>query len=171
MELRLELIDAGRGVRMTTRGVVPGRLIVDAHRSMLERHLEQFAGCRYWFSDHSQLQALGIDADDTREVAALGRDLVRANPDLVIGALASGDLEYGILRMWQAHADDLDWRTRISRDENQLRAWMDEQLGTATAPRAAAVGAPVFLAGSDADCPGACDGGSRQELDSHPSTE
>ena len=147
MELRLEIVDTGRGVRLTTDGIVPGRLIVEAHRAILDDHLEQFARCSYWFSDHSRLRALEIDADDAREVADIGRSLAQANPALVVANLASGDLEYGILRMWQAHADDLGWRTRTSRDEKRLLAWMRGQLGPDIAPRAAAVDAPLFLGG------------------------
>lgn len=148
MELRLEIVDAGRGVRLTTDGIVPGSLIVEAHRAILDNHLERFAACSYWFSDHSRLRALEIDADDAREVAGIGRSLARANPGLVVANLASGDLEYGILRMWQAHADDLGWRTRTSRDEEQLLVWLRQQLGPDTDPWSAVVGAPLYLSGS-----------------------
>lgn len=145
MELRLELVDAGRGIRLTTEGIVPGNLIVRAHRAILEDHLDRFADVRYWFSDHSRLRALEIDAEDAREVAWIGRNLARANPGLVVANLASGDLEYGVVRMWQAHVDDLGWRARTSRDETQLLAWMRELLGPDIDPRSTSLS--LFRAG------------------------
>lgn len=145
MYLAIEFIDAGRGVRLITRGRVPGVLIVDAHRIFVEKHLETFSRSSYWFSDHTMLKAALLDQAHARSVATLCIRLAQANPSLVVGNLVPGDLEFGMVRTWQSLADATGWRVGTFRGEAKLRAFFEATVGRAIELHAPADAAPVLV--------------------------
>lgn len=137
MRLTLEFMDAGRGVRLSTDGNVPGRLMVRAHRSFAREHLERFARCRYWYSDHSRVSGLHWTAADASEIAFISEALARVNPGLVIANWVPADLAFGMARMWEALASEVGWRVLTGRTAEPLHDWLSEQVGATVDPLAA----------------------------------
>ena len=88
MRLTLEFMDADRGVRLRTDGDVPGATMVSAHRAFARDHLDRFASCRYWYSDHSRVTGLQWSTAHAAEVAFICETLARVNPELVVANLA-----------------------------------------------------------------------------------
>lgn len=145
MYLAIEFMDAGRGVRLTTRGKVPGGLLIDAHRIFADEHLEAFARADYWFSDHSALEAVLLDHAHARSVATIDTRLAVANPDLVVGNLVPGDLEFGMARTWQALAEQTGWQVGTHRNEDSLQAFFEQTLGKRVDLHGPADAPPVVL--------------------------
>ena len=145
MYLAIEFMDAGQGVRLITRGQVPGALIVEAHRILAEKHLEAFARATYCFSNHTALQAVLLNQSHARSVATIDTRLAVANPALVVGTLVHGDLEFGMVRIWQALADETGWRVGTFRDEQKLQGFFEETLGKKVDLHGPADGSPVVM--------------------------
>ena len=145
MYLAIEFMDAGSGVRLITRGKVPGALIVDAHRIFADKHLDAFARARYWFANHSALEAVLLQHSHARSVATIDARLATANPGLVVGSLVPGDLEFGMVRTWQSLADQTGWRVGTFRDEQGLQTFFEETLGMNVNPHGPADGPPVVV--------------------------
>ncbi|MCC5886594.1 MAG: hypothetical protein JJT88_09180 [Gammaproteobacteria bacterium] len=145
MYLAIEFVDAGRGVRLIARGKVPGTLIVEAHRTIAAEHLEAFARARYWFANHSALEGVLLEHSHARSVATIDERLCAANPGLVVGSLVPGDLEFGMVRTWQALADQTGWRVGTFRDEQKLRTFFQECLGRGVDLYGPADGPPAVI--------------------------
>lgn len=145
IELSLELVDGGRGIRLKTRGVVPGAVFIGAHMAMAEERQADLSHCRYWFSDHSRLDARLLDSVDASTVARLGERLMVRLPGLAIANLAGDDLTFGMLRMWEGLAEGSTWVSRTFRDRAEIRPWLSEAAGMDVDPDAAPVGSPIYL--------------------------
>lgn len=145
IELRMELIDAGRGIRLTTQGVVPGAMFIHAHMTLAEERKVDLSRCRYWFSDHSALDARLLSAVDATTVARLGARLMEQLPDLAIANLAGNDLAFGMLRMWESQSEEIRWQSRTFRDRSATIPWLREATGLAVDPEAPALGGPLYL--------------------------
>jgi len=149
--LAIEFVDAGSGIRLVTRGAVPGALIVNAHRTIADEHLEAFARVTYWFANHTALNASPLEHSHARSVAVTDVRLTQANPGLVVGSLVPGDLEFGMVRTWQSLADRTGWRVGTFRDEQNLQAFFEESIGRSIDLHGPADGPPVVVyAESDA---------------------
>lgn len=145
MYLAIEFMDSGNGIRLITRGKVPGALIVDAHRIFAEEHFEAFARARYWFSNHCALEAALLNHVHARSIANLCTRLATDHRQLVVGNMVPGDLEFGMVRTWQSLADQTGWRVGTYRDEQKLKAFFEENLGKSIDLYGPADGPPVVM--------------------------
>lgn len=145
MYLAIEFMDAGQGIRLITRGRVPGALLVDAHRTFAEEHGRAFAAARYWFSNHCALEAVLLDHAHARSIATLCTRMAVEHPRLVVGNMVPGDLEFGMVRTWQALADQTGWRVGTYRDEPRLQAFFEEHLDKNVDLHGPADGPPVVV--------------------------
>lgn len=148
MYLAIEFMDAGSGLRLIAKGQVPGALLVEAHRLIAERHLDAFCQARYWFSNHSALDAALLEHSHARKVATLSSRLAASHPHLIIGSLVPGDLEFGMTRTWQALAEQTGWQVGIHRDEQGLQRFFEQAVGRPIDLHGPADGPPVVAFGA-----------------------
>ena len=130
----VELVDGGRGVRLVSAGPVTGEAFVQVHEAVLDAEPGSLEAVRYWFSDHSRLDAVNLYGADAAAVSDVGRRLRERMPDLVIVNMAFGDLEFGILRMWEAFSADHGWPSAIVRRTEEVRPALKALLGEAADP-------------------------------------
>jgi hypothetical protein len=55
----------------------------------------------------------------------------REHPRICLATVVSGDLGYGIVRMWYGHAESVAWRCRLFRDRAEADRWLREEVDPA----------------------------------------
>lgn len=100
---------------------------MNANYAFLERFSHLLESADYWFSDYSHMKIVGITSEHAREIATLAVNAGKAR--LALATLCTGDLEFGMTRMWQALADDAHWDVCVTRDRESVVSWLAGRLG------------------------------------------
>jgi len=132
--VEVKIIDGGRGIRLVSQGAVTGETFVRVHQAVADAAPGVIDDVRYWFSDHSLLSAVHLRGMDAAAVAEVGLRLVERLPHLVVVNLARGDLEYGMLRVWEARSAGHGWPTETVRRAEEVAPALERLLGEAVDP-------------------------------------
>jgi hypothetical protein len=126
--MTFHLLDAGSGILMTARGLVPGPRFADILGDFMDRFPHVLDAADYWISDYRGF--------DPRELVAAHVPAIRLataplfHHGLVVANHAPGDVEFGMTRMWQGQLADEEQhqRTTVVRDWDVLLRWIGERI-------------------------------------------
>jgi hypothetical protein len=67
-----------------------------------------------------------LSTEDLIELARFSRKLQTVRGTGKAAILVSGEVDFGVARMFQAYADALPWETMVSRDLKEVMEWLGE---------------------------------------------
>lgn len=77
-------------------------------------------------TDCTEVRECNVSVDVMKQYASVG---FATNPDVFYIAVLPSDSQYGMGRMWQAHADGANQRTRLVRSREEAEAYLLKKLG------------------------------------------
>lgn len=119
--------DNGQGVITKCSGVLTA---TDFIRAIRERYRpeEALQRIRYYLTDHSDVTAFEMTADDIIKLTRITREASLKNPGICLATVVGDDLGYGIVRMWHGYAHEIAWRYRIFRGREDAEQWLREEV-------------------------------------------
>lgn len=124
MGIKTEFIDDGNGVLHTGTGIVQGREIIDGVSSVLEA-AKRGMPLRYSITDLSNITKVEITSNEIRDIAHINIQTSHIISRRTLVVIVASSLHYGLARMWEVYAEPTNWNTRVFRDANEAKAWLN----------------------------------------------
>lgn len=80
-------------------------------------------------ADCTEVRECNVSVDVMKQYAGVASVVCATNPDVFYIAVLPSDSQYGMGRMWQAHADGANQRTRLVRSREEVDAYLLKKLG------------------------------------------
>jgi len=120
MPYSTEFVDNNRGVIHTGQGVVLGTEIL-AGAIALHAHASTL---RHGLVDLTDVEELHISTAELQLIAAENQKTARIATAVVVAVAASGNLAYGLSRMWEVFAESTGWVINVTRSRVEAEAWL-----------------------------------------------
>ena len=78
--------------------------------------------------DYRKVKSMDLTTGDIQRLAEHDKRAAMINPHIVVAVVHSGDLGFGMSRMWQAYTTEFPFVSRIFRSMDEARTWVVEQL-------------------------------------------
>lgn len=124
-----EYVDGNKGVLKTGVGVLTaGDVITSAIRE--GENPARSRQVQYGLIDLTQVTDMKVTGEQVRQVVEANRKTSSYTPpgQVRIATIAPNPLTYGMSRMWQMLADDLNWKIQIFRSRPAAIAWLIKEL-------------------------------------------
>lgn len=115
--------DGGALVKFTGRHSYHETMEADRKLAADEKH--PIAHVPYILYDLRGAESFDYPADAIKDVSAADAETFARNPELKMVVVARGDLEYGVVRMWQAWLGDLEDKTKLFRSMVEAEEWIN----------------------------------------------
>jgi hypothetical protein len=116
------------GLLIRGRGVVTGAELIEANTEIYSSP-ETTASVRYQLVDLSDVERGVADPAEIQQLAEQDQSAAALNPTMVIAIVGSGDVPYGLARMWEAYVAER-FPTRVFRRREEAEAWLAAKVGT-----------------------------------------
>ena len=126
MPIQIKYIHDGIGIEFIGSGVVTGAEIKEARQEIYRDEVLQ--KLRYQIVDRTDITEFDVSNEDIRSMAEKDKTIAKDHPDIVVAIVSASDLQYGISRMYQAHAGESAFVTEIFRDRESADKWIESQL-------------------------------------------
>jgi hypothetical protein len=126
--IKINYLDGGKGIEIIASGVVNGEEIISAHDEIYSE--ENLKKQKYQIIDRTHCAEYNVSAKKVKRIAELDKAAARSNQDIIIAMIASSQLQFGISRMWEIHAEESQFVTKVFRDRKSADEWIKERLGT-----------------------------------------
>jgi hypothetical protein len=133
MPLHTCVLADGRGVVQTGEGIVTAEEIL-ADLVALRGDSSGQANHEYVLVDFSRVTRIVARASDLERFVHAQQSVAMAAPRVAIAIAASGDVVFGLSRMWEGMAAHLSWEKAVFRTRAEAIAWLREQRGPLDIP-------------------------------------
>ena len=128
MPISVRDIDNGLGNLWSGHGVLTGEEYLAATRNFYAQDDNKIASYRFSLSDYTGLTEADISPDEIRAAVHLAQHAIAINNDLAVAIAASGDLPFGLARMWSLLIEDSEWAIRVFRDPDDAKGWLRDHM-------------------------------------------
>jgi hypothetical protein len=128
MPVTIHSLDEARGILVRGWGRVDDAEFLAAHLTHFSADPEFLSLQWYAIANWSGLLDTDIAPASLKAVAQLCVAAARVNPHVLLAMVGSGDLPYGLSRMFEVLAEDTGWAMESFRDEPAARRWIQEQI-------------------------------------------
>lgn len=84
----------------------------------------------YSIADFTKVEKFDVTSEGIRNSSKLAAEIESINKNIILVAIMPTDLEFGMGRMWEAHAYPSNIKTKVFRDRVEAENWIKEQLKT-----------------------------------------
>jgi hypothetical protein len=127
MPLSWEVRDGGAEVVVTAWGAVSDADVLRIVTEVLQS-AEVMQRARRFLSDYSAAERMDIRSETVHTVAAAALEVARRLPaPVTVAQVATGDLAFGLLRMFELTFGVLGWPIATFRDVGEARAWLTRE--------------------------------------------
>jgi hypothetical protein len=127
MPVEITYFDDDAGVLFLYHGTVTGKELIEA----VEKHFsseERMQKYRYGLIDGSGVEALDVSTGEIETLVSLNKRAEGIITDGVLAHVATADVAFGMVRMWQAMMEKVNWETYVSRSRDDAVAWLAERV-------------------------------------------
>jgi len=117
-------VNRGHCVVQVGSGVVLGSEILAGAHAVSE-HVQGGAELTHGLVDLSDVTELHLSAEEVELIALENRIAAASMPPATVAVIATRDLAFGLARMWEAMVSGTNWRTRVFRDADAAREWLN----------------------------------------------
>jgi hypothetical protein len=128
MPTETHYVDGGKGMQHRCHGVMTSIEILAMAR-MDAVDVEATRKLKYFLYDMSGVTDLQISTDTVAKLVESNRAIAEFSKGLVGAVVAPNPLAFGMSRMWQNFAYDIDWKVQVFQDRAVAIQWLREQLG------------------------------------------
>jgi len=130
MPVNVNLIQGGIGIVFLSDGIVLGREIIEANRTIYTR--ENLLRLKYKIIDRTNCTEYCVSGAEMQTIAAQDQIASEVNPNILFLHIATTPVQYGMIRMWQAYIDETGLRSEIFEDRASADAWLKDNLRCAS---------------------------------------
>lgn len=124
MPVQINNLQDGIGIEFISSGVVTGKEIIEANRKIYTR--ENLLRLKYKIIDRSTCTDYRVTPEEIRLIADQDIEASKINKNIVIVLVSSTPLQYGMTRMWQVHAEDIGFQSKIFKDRESADEYINE---------------------------------------------
>lgn len=122
--------DGGLGTIVTCKGKITESAYLDFYTKHLTQNEFQLHKFKYSLTDYTGLTEVNVSSKAIKEVAALTREAIEADPGCVTAIVANEDLIFGMVRMWEIQATDSDSLIMVFRKREEAEEWIRHKVLT-----------------------------------------
>lgn len=102
----------------------------DIIQSCVERTFskEDMKNLKFIKDDLMDVTDFNVTADGIRTCALFAEKVSDLNKDVAHISIVPSDLLYGMSRMWQAYADDTEWKMNIAKSREEAEIWLKDNI-------------------------------------------
>lgn len=89
---------------------------------------EKIKNIVYQIIDYTDVEDVSFSDTDIDVVALQDRKAYDVNPDMLIAVVCKKDIIFGVSRMWEIKSHSPSSRTKVFRELDDARAWINEQI-------------------------------------------
>lgn len=127
MPYETEYREKDGGVITTYWGSVTDNDIIESGQNKLAL-IEKLKTYRYALTDLSRVDHFNLTSIGIQTNVNAASEIIRQNKDLIVAFVLPTDVEYGMGRMWQAHADVYGIKSCVCRTRAEADAWINANL-------------------------------------------
>ena len=127
MSYKIKFLEKEGGIITSFSDVVTDENLI---RSATERVSEEhnFKDFLYGISDFSNVTEFKVTTEGIKANARQAIEYSKLNKDFILVSVMPTDLEFGMARVWIAHAEESSWRTNTFRTFEEAQHWIKIQL-------------------------------------------
>ena len=124
MPIKLQILDHGAGLLIEGSGHVNEAEYLHFFRTHLSSGAIASQTQKYSLTDWSQVTEAKISNAAIQEVAALSREVLIQNPQIVMAFVAHDDLLFGLTRMFELSTSQPDSLMRVFHQRSEAESWV-----------------------------------------------
>ena len=122
-----QLVEDGVGAVIKAWGVLNGSELIRLKLDFAKRYADR-GMLRYWLVDLTDVESIEISTGEIRKLVDIDKRLSELLPESSVAIAAPSDEAFGISRMWQLMADEVDWPKGVFRSFDEAERWTNEHL-------------------------------------------
>lgn len=116
------------GVFIDYWGIVTSKENQEAHKKIVGKTPDQIKKIPYVISDFSKAININHSSEEIRKVAAMSKQKLKLNPNLVLAIIVPSTLFYGLGRMWQVLLEEEHHRAGLFKTSAEAKIWVQKKL-------------------------------------------
>jgi hypothetical protein len=123
MGVEVFYLDDGQGVLFNCHDVLCGRELIDALKALPSGG--SFSSIKYALIDETAVESLDLSVSDVYDIFRQHKRLAALTPHRPIIAIdAPSHTGYGLARMWESLAGQLQWNVRVFTSRPEAARWL-----------------------------------------------
>lgn len=82
----------------------------------------------YQLCDYTEIEGVNMSSNEVRMLSKEDATAAKINSKMIIAVVGKEDLIFGLLRMWQAYANETPFETSVFRNVEDAKYWIAEKL-------------------------------------------
>ncbi len=126
MPVRIEYTKDGIGVVLCHEGDVTCEELINSISNVYSD--ERYLRLKYWIGDRTGCTKFLADANCLQRIADLNKKESLRNPGILLALVSPKDIQFGMSRMFQTISDDSLFQTKIFRNLETAKEWIQKEL-------------------------------------------
>ena len=126
MPVKVNILEAGRGVEILATGVVYGYEILEANEEIFNN--ENLGNIQYHLIDKSACTKYNVTINDILNITEFDRLFAQSNPNIIMAIVESKAPRFSMTTLWQVIVKKYDFRNNSFKDREAALEWIKKQI-------------------------------------------